>query len=48
MAGSRPRAGLDEEAVLQAGAELVDAEGWDALSLARLAEILGVRTPSLR
>lgn len=47
MAGSRSRAGLDEEAVLRAGAELVDAEGWDALSLARLAEILGVRTPSL-
>jgi AcrR family transcriptional regulator len=47
MAGSRSRAGLDEEAVLQAAAELVDAEGWDALSLARLAEILGVRTPSL-
>jgi AcrR family transcriptional regulator len=46
-ARSQGRAGLDEETVLQAGAALVDAEGWEALSLARLAEILGVRTPSL-
>ncbi len=46
-ARSQRRAGLDEETVLQAGAALVDAEGWEALSLARLAEILGVRTPSL-
>ncbi|MGZ3714794.1 MAG: TetR family transcriptional regulator, partial [Ktedonobacterales bacterium] len=41
------RAGLDQEAVIQAAADLVDAEGMDALSLARLAETLGVRTPSL-
>lgn len=42
-----PRPGLDEEAVLRAATELVDAEGLEALSLARLAEALGVRTPSL-
>src|SRR5262249_62364379 len=47
MARSGPRPGLDEAMVLRAAAELVDAEGWEALSLARLAETLGVRTPSL-
>lgn len=47
MARSGPRPGLDEAAVLRAAADLVDAEGWEALSLARLAEALGVRTPSL-
>lgn len=47
MARSGSRRGLDEAAVLGAAAELVDAEGWDALSLARLSETLGVRTPSL-
>lgn len=41
------RAGLDREAVIQAATDLVDAEGLDALTLARLADILGVRTPSL-
>ncbi|MGZ3599509.1 MAG: TetR/AcrR family transcriptional regulator [Ktedonobacterales bacterium] len=41
------RVGLDQEAVIQAAADLVDAEGLDALSLARLADSLGVRTPSL-
>jgi len=41
------RAGLDEAAVLRAAADLVDAEGWDTLSLTRLAEVLGVRAPSL-
>lgn len=41
------RIGLDQEAVIQAAATLVDTEGLDALSLARLADILGVRTPSL-
>ena len=43
--GARPR--LDEAAVLRAAAELVDAEGLDALSLAQLASALGVQTPSL-
>ena len=42
-----PRPGLDEEAVLRAATALVDAEGLEALSLARLAEVLGVRAPSL-
>jgi AcrR family transcriptional regulator len=41
------RAGLDHEAVVEAAAELVDEEGIDQLSLGRLAERLGVRTPSL-
>ena len=44
---SGTRAGLDEAAVLHAAAALVDAEGFESLSLARLAESLGVRTPSL-
>ncbi len=42
-----PRSNLSKQAVVQAAAELIDAEGWDALSLGRLAEKLGVRTPSL-
>jgi len=41
------RPGLDESVVVRAAADLVDAEGIDALTLARLAERLGVRTPSL-
>ena len=44
---SRPRPGLDEAAILRAASDLVDAEGLDALALARLAERLGVRAPSL-
>jgi AcrR family transcriptional regulator len=42
-----PRAGLDAEAVVAAAAELADAEGLQELTLARLAERLGVRSPSL-
>ena len=42
-----PRAGLDSEAVVSAAASLVDAEGLEALTLARLAAMLGVRSPSL-
>lgn len=42
-----PRAGLDEAAVLSAAAELVDEEGIEGLNLSRLAERLGVRSPSL-
>jgi len=42
-----PRAGLDAETVVAAAAELADAEGWDGLTLARLASGLGVRAPSL-
>jgi AcrR family transcriptional regulator len=38
---------LDSAAVVQAAVELLDAEGPAALSLGRLAERLGVQTPSL-
>ena len=41
------RAGLDQSAVVEAAARLVDAEGIEALTLGRLAERLGIRTPSL-
>jgi AcrR family transcriptional regulator len=42
-----PRAGLDAEAVVAAAEALADADGLDALTLARLAKELGVRLPSL-
>ncbi|MGI8712393.1 MAG: TetR family transcriptional regulator, partial [Solirubrobacteraceae bacterium] len=42
-----PRAGLDAEAVVTAAARLADAEGLECLTLARLAQRLGVRSPSL-
>jgi AcrR family transcriptional regulator len=44
-----PRAGLDRWTVVRTAAELVDTApaGLDDLSLSRLAEQLGVRTPSL-
>src|SRR4051794_7356505 len=42
-----PRAGLDADAVVQAAGALADAEGLEALTLARLAAELGVRAPSL-
>jgi len=41
------RAGLDSARVVSAAAELVDAEGLDGLTLAALAQRLGVRPPSL-
>ncbi|HTD10396.1 MAG TPA: WHG domain-containing protein [Solirubrobacteraceae bacterium] len=41
------RARLDTAAVVQAAAKLADAEGLEALTLARLAAVLGVRSPSL-
>lgn len=41
------RVGLDQAAVVEAAARLVDEEGIEQLSLGRLAERLGVRTPSL-
>jgi AcrR family transcriptional regulator len=41
------RAGLDSEAVVGAAAALADAEGLGAVTLARLADRLGVRPPSL-
>jgi AcrR family transcriptional regulator len=42
-----PRTGLDTESVVAAAAELADAEGLDAVTLARLAKALDVRSPSL-
>ena len=42
-----PRAGLDRDAVVAAAVDIVDREGVRALSLARLADELGIRTPSL-
>jgi len=42
-----PRAGLDPDAVVRAAARIADAEGLEAVTLARLAGELGVRTPSL-
>ena len=41
------RAGLDQATVVEAAAKLVDEEGIEQLSLGRLAERLGIRTPSL-
>ena len=41
------RAGLDRAAVVAAAIKLVDEEGVEQLSLGRLAERLGIRTPSL-
>jgi AcrR family transcriptional regulator len=41
------RVGLDQATVVEAAAKLVDQEGLEQLSLGRLAERLGVRTPSL-
>jgi AcrR family transcriptional regulator len=43
----QPKARLDHAAVIQAAADLADAEGFDQLTLASLAERLGVRVPSL-
>lgn len=42
-----PRAGLDSEAVVDAAAELADAAGLEAVTLAALADRLGIRAPSL-
>lgn len=41
------RMGLDQARVVEAAAKLVDEEGIEQLTLGRLAERLGVRTPSL-
>jgi AcrR family transcriptional regulator len=43
----RRRAGLDDRVILRAAAEIADREGLEQLSLARLAERLDVRPPSL-
>jgi len=42
-----PRANLTKTTVVQAAADLINAEGPEALSLGRLAKELGIRTPSL-
>jgi AcrR family transcriptional regulator len=42
-----PRAGLAADRVVGAAAAIADAEGLDALTLARLAAELGVQSPSL-
>jgi AcrR family transcriptional regulator len=42
-----PRRGLNAAAVVEAAAAFVDAEGLEGLTLARLAERLGVSTPAL-
>src|SRR5512133_1847731 len=42
-----PRAGLDTERVVDAASAIADAEGLDAVTLARVAGSLGVRAPSL-
>lgn len=42
-----PRAGLDSEAVVAAAAQMADTAGLDAVTLAALADRLGIRAPSL-
>ena len=42
-----PRAGLDPPTVVEAAAELADEGGFDQLSMGKVADRLGVRTPSL-
>jgi AcrR family transcriptional regulator len=41
------RVGLDRAAVVQAAIDIVDRDGFDALTMARLAASLGIRVPSL-
>ncbi len=41
------RARLDKGVVVNVAADLVNAGGWEGLTLAKLAEALGVQTPSL-
>jgi AcrR family transcriptional regulator len=43
----KPGPSLGSEQVLHEAVALVDEEGWEQLSLARLAERLNIRTPSL-
>ena len=42
-----PRAGLDKDAVIDAASAIADKDGFEAVTLARLAADLGVRPPSL-
>jgi len=41
------RVGIDRDAVVRAAAKIADDHGWDALTLARVAKKLRVRSPSL-
>ncbi len=41
------RVGINQDAIVRAAAKIADDEGWDALTLARVAEQLRVRPPSL-
>ena len=41
------RVGIDRDAVIRAAAKIADDHGWDALTLARVAKKLRVRSPSL-
>lgn len=43
----KTRVRLDKDAVIQAAVELVKADGMPTLTLSRLAEALGIQTPSL-
>ncbi len=47
MTQKKKRIRLDKAAVLQSAVELVNAEGMQALTLSRLAEKLGIQSPSL-
>jgi AcrR family transcriptional regulator len=42
-----PRQGLDSEAVVLAAAQIADTNGLAELTLARVADVLGLRSPSL-
>ena len=42
-----PRMGLDAARVVEEAADIADAEGLEAVTLARVADALGVRAPSL-
>lgn len=41
------RVGIDKDAVVRAAAKIADDHGWDALTLARVARKLHIRSPSL-
>src|SRR5208282_3184474 len=41
------RVGIDRDAVIRAAAKIADDDGWEALTLARVAKQLRVRPPSL-
>jgi AcrR family transcriptional regulator len=41
------RVGIDLDAVIRAAAKIADDDGWDALTLARVAKKLRIRSPSL-